>query len=235
MITRTVFGLIRSWRAIWLRPIPSWCSRNTALRLSASIMQFPHHFQKHSRLTQDSGRQQMRLRQERTGRQAPVFALAHDALHVLVRDLQVLQQHPFKLGRAVRVLGHLSHPVQYQRRMSFADRFAKRCRPAKISMGQLFNLAHTELFSAEGHDKVFDVLFLHPVHAHELPQGVHVGIDGKAATEDPLAHERDRKSTRLNSSHGYISYAVFCLKKKKKLTNNNTYDVTYIYYILRHL
>src|SRR2546422_345735 len=27
---------------------------------------------------------------------------------------------------------------------------------------------------------------------------------------------RDRKSTRLNSSHGYISYAVFCLKKKKK-------------------
>src|SRR2546429_7256094 len=38
-------------------------------------------------------------------------------------------------------------------------------------------------------------------------------------------HAEDRKSTRLNSSHGYISYAVFCLKKKKKLilttTNNN--------------
>src|SRR2546429_4702928 len=30
------------------------------------------------------------------------------------------------------------------------------------------------------------------------------------------AHAQDRKSTRLNSSHGYISYAVFCLKKKKK-------------------
>src|SRR2546422_3154167 len=30
----------------------------------------------------------------------------------------------------------------------------------------------------------------------------------------------DRKSTRLNSSHGYISYAVFCLKKKKKKTRN---------------
>src|SRR2546429_6092415 len=28
----------------------------------------------------------------------------------------------------------------------------------------------------------------------------------------------DRKSTRLNSSHGYISYAVFCLKKKKQQT-----------------
>src|SRR5687768_18100701 len=29
----------------------------------------------------------------------------------------------------------------------------------------------------------------------------------------------DRKSTRLNSSHGYISYAVFCLKKKKKIND----------------
>src|SRR2546422_3853985 len=33
----------------------------------------------------------------------------------------------------------------------------------------------------------------------------------------PLDGNRDRKSTRLNSSHGYISYAVFCLKKKKTL------------------
>src|SRR2546429_8646381 len=32
---------------------------------------------------------------------------------------------------------------------------------------------------------------------------------------NPFAATRDRKSTRLNSSHGYISYAVFCLKKKK--------------------
>src|SRR5205809_1358213 len=31
------------------------------------------------------------------------------------------------------------------------------------------------------------------------------------------ASQSDRKSTRLNSSHGYISYAVFCLKKKNKL------------------
>src|SRR2546422_1977906 len=31
----------------------------------------------------------------------------------------------------------------------------------------------------------------------------------------------DRKSTRLNSSHGYISYAVFCLKKKKKKTHQH--------------
>src|SRR5205809_524326 len=34
--------------------------------------------------------------------------------------------------------------------------------------------------------------------------------------------DRDRKSTRLNSSHGYISYAVFCLKKKKKRMNRRS-------------
>src|SRR3989449_4175029 len=33
---------------------------------------------------------------------------------------------------------------------------------------------------------------------------------------------RDRKSTRLNSSHGYISYAVFCLKKKTKASGITT-------------
>src|SRR3989449_7138310 len=35
-------------------------------------------------------------------------------------------------------------------------------------------------------------------------------------TTSRISRNRDRKSTRLNSSHGYISYAVFCLKKKKK-------------------
>src|SRR3712207_8597722 len=36
-----------------------------------------------------------------------------------------------------------------------------------------------------------------------------------------LARARDRKSTRLNSSHANISYAVFCLKKKTKSTNSH--------------
>src|SRR5258707_8327046 len=62
----------------------------------------------------------------------------------------------------------------------------------------------------------------------------------------PNRRAEDRKSTRLNSSHANISYAVFCLKKKKKinLTNINysyidvaTKDpiVSYTYYILSHL
>src|SRR5438270_12283225 len=37
---------------------------------------------------------------------------------------------------------------------------------------------------------------------------------------------RDRKSTRLNSSHSQISYAVFCLKKKKKDNRNRTKQYT---------
>src|SRR5256884_4127837 len=42
--------------------------------------------------------------------------------------------------------------------------------------------------------------------------------DTREAIDLILEHlDRDRKSTRLNSSHGYISYAVFCLKKKNKI------------------
>src|SRR5436305_11273673 len=46
--------------------------------------------------------------------------------------------------------------------------------------------------------------------------------DGVAAAAVALAYRGDRKSTRLNSSHVRISYAVFCLKKKKtfKLSNS---------------
>src|SRR3712207_8630280 len=46
-------------------------------------------------------------------------------------------------------------------------------------------------------------------------------IDGTLAeAHTSLAHVQDRKSTRLNSSHANISYAVFCLKKKKKNTTS---------------
>src|SRR2546429_5431215 len=57
--------------------------------------------------------------------------------------------------------------------------------------------------------KGFAELFLHLGNFAELGQsGSFVRID------------RDRKSTRLNSSHGYISYAVFCLKKKTHIVGS---------------
>src|SRR5690242_20881460 len=66
-------------------------------------------------------------------------------------------------------------------------------------------------------------------------QGSHSGNNGRGLCV-PGTHERrmlfdwvygllDRKSTRLNSSHMSISYAVFCLKKKKKTTDSNTGSV----------
>src|SRR2546429_2336562 len=52
-------------------------------------------------------------------------------------------------------------------------------------------------------------------HAPRLWQTRHEAEQAAAIWRDlPLTARADRKSTRLNSSHGYISYAVFCLKKK---------------------
>src|SRR6266536_4475630 len=48
-----------------------------------------------------------------------------------------------------------------------------------------------------------------------------------AAYEHRLRQPRDRKSTRLNSSHEWISYAVFCLKKKKKHAKEHVHREKY--------
>src|SRR5205809_8110925 len=60
-------------------------------------------------------------------------------------------------------------------------------------------------------------------HLTVEPRGRQGGVAGQPAEVvaerllvDVADLHRDRKSTRLNSSHGYISYAVFCLKKKNK-------------------
>src|SRR2546422_4006697 len=57
-------------------------------------------------------------------------------------------------------------------------------------------------------------------------------VDNKSAptnksVEQPGIEFIDRKSTRLNSSHGYISYAVFCLKKKKIQPHCSVYIFCY--------
>src|SRR5687768_18351150 len=49
-----------------------------------------------------------------------------------------------------------------------------------------------------------------------IPADAEIVVIGNAMKRGNPEVEADRKSTRLNSSHGYISYAVFCLKKKKK-------------------
>src|SRR3712207_8346882 len=83
---------------------------------------------------------------------------------------------------------------------------------------------YTTLFrSWEATDQVPGPVSLLFVDADHTKQGVELDIaawgpkmapDGVVAFHD-YHSERDRKSTRLNSSHANISYAVFCLKKKK--------------------
>src|SRR2546430_8631902 len=58
--------------------------------------------------------------------------------------------------------------------------------------------------------------------------GAHLphGLRPRRAESDVLFVPRgDRKSTRLNSSHSQISYAVFCLKKKKKTHSNRNHTI----------
>src|SRR5437870_572926 len=58
----------------------------------------------------------------------------------------------------------------------------------------------------------------------------------EAGAASPVDYETlaDRKSTRLNSSHVAISYAVFCLKKKKKLDNKKNLEISNERLINRH-
>src|SRR5690554_7233174 len=67
---------------------------------------------------------------------------------------------------------------------------------------------YTTLFRSQTpREYIDDVLFLFVANGVTFVRGMQV---------TPFATNRDRKSTRLNSSHVRISYAVFCLKKKKQ-------------------
>src|SRR3712207_8006446 len=88
---------------------------------------------------------------------------------------------------------------------------------------------YTTLFRSKAQDFgriVFKALRVERLGRLHRPQG-HRLEPGRVR----VLAQRDRKSTRLNSSHANISYAVFCLKKKKKhysttrLTRRNTYPL----------
>src|SRR6478672_12379347 len=75
--------------------------------------------------------------------------------------------------------------------------------------------ATTEIYTLSLHDAL---PILEPFAEDALGRGL--GLLGGLCQHDPSAQEaEDRKSTRLNSSHDQISYAVFCLKKKNSETN----------------
>src|SRR2546422_7652027 len=97
--------------------------------------------------------------------------------------------------------------------------------PLRFCLFFFFNdTATTEIYTLSLHDAlpIFRPAGL-PPPARDLdgdlslrPRGACVG-DRRLDPRPARAKRKDRKSTRLNSSHGYISYAVFCLKKKKTM------------------
>src|SRR2546422_4046841 len=90
-------------------------------------------------------------------------------------------------------------------------------RPPRSTLFPYTTLFRSDDLAREVHQA--DLVLLRPIDEPpfaELPLNAYSAI--LKVEVDPLQPKAftDRKSTRLNSSHGYISYAVFCLKKKKK-------------------
>src|SRR5688572_32347484 len=81
---------------------------------------------------------------------------------------------------------------------------------------EIYTLSHTTLFRSQGGGDPVGVA----AGGHDGVAGVQGGAGdvgahtAAGAGDEPDLLVRDRKSTRLNSSHSQISYAVFCLKKK---------------------
>src|SRR2546430_13114033 len=74
--------------------------------------------------------------------------------------------------------------------------------------------ATTEIYTLSLHDAL-------PISLRRDPRAAARGTETDRAPQRITPVHQDRKSTRLNSSHSQISYAVFCLKKKKKKQTKN--------------
>src|SRR5437660_7974142 len=88
--------------------------------------------------------------------------------------------------------------------------------------------ATTEIYTLSLHDALPILMLLHSCGLDRLQSGGVIAPLVKAREAGKVRFV-DRKSTRLNSSHVAISYAVFCLKKKKQthnhLVNTTTWNV----------
>src|SRR5688572_32434414 len=79
------------------------------------------------------------------------------------------------------------------------------------------------LRGAGGRDLMGGVGRAHRAGRGDLGAGARVAVVAVVEGRAPGREVRDRKSTRLNSSHSQISYAVFCLKKKKNSHNSQLF------------
>src|SRR2546427_11688931 len=99
-----------------------------------------------------------------------------------------------------------------------------------VSSGNLYGGIETLLLTLARHrnlcpglEQHFALCFEGRLSEELAAVGARVHLLGNVRVRKPLSvwRSRDRKSTRLNSSHSQISYAVFCLKKKKKTKTRN--------------
>src|SRR5687768_10962647 len=103
-----------------------------------------------------------------------------------------------------------------------ANEFVQACKAKGVSLDyQLRTLPLVDKFISGVRAEVEQLTIKKDPQAAELV-AKHVG-PVTAYLGEVIRRETDRKSTRLNSSHGYISYAVFCLKKKNKVSRGSYY------------
>src|SRR3712207_8200873 len=93
-------------------------------------------------------------------------------------------------------------------------------RPPRSTLFPYTTLFRSDVTQGAGGDRAGRLVPL-PLHLVETGHGLdHRGeggpVAGRGVDQVPEAGHRDRKSTRLNSSHANISYAAFCLEKKKR-------------------
>src|SRR2546422_3669467 len=114
------------------------------------------------------------------------------------------------------------HFPDLERLRQAAENFEFRISPAMVDLikspgDPIWRQYVPDLQELEVHDGLVDSL---AEDAHSpVPNITHRYPDRALFLVSPVCAS-DRKSTRLNSSHGYISYAVFCLKKKKVLAHH---------------
>src|SRR5205809_1728914 len=109
-----------------------------------------------------------------------------------------------------------------QRQAADAQMLRVKIPQGAITSPQLRALAEIgERYSRKfGHITTRQNIQFHFVKLHDVEPAMRLLADAGITTREACGNSvRDRKSTRLNSSHGYISYAVFCLKKKKPTTS----------------
>src|SRR5690349_22489457 len=90
-------------------------------------------------------------------------------------------------------------------------------RPPRSTLFPYTTLFRSRRRGEEGsHGMRPDLVLVRPIITEKSMTGTNTG---HRLLRDDRANEEDRKSTRLNSSHVEISYAVFCLKKKRQCKN----------------